>query len=301
MDKVKDFLEISTIHGLIHISRNRDYSKVFWILIVIAGFTLATVMIQKSFQSWNEDPIKTTIETLPITEIVFPKLTVCPPKNTYTNINYDLMKMDNITLDNNTRNEFKKYFDDFLIQISYNILMTKLQGLQDNDMYYNWYRGYAKIDLPSFDYGLDDPLVTFTLNSHASSGVVLTDYFGQKISFNKLRKRIDHNLKINIPSDCILHLEVEKVSIGSISSSDGYDEFRINGELMEPELTTLDKNFTGESVNIELNRNVLEEDMDRLKLDFFPGFRIEWNTTKIGGCVSKDFYKNSFLTKEFVR
>ena len=83
--------------------------------------------------------------------------------------------------------------------------------------------------------------------------------------------------------------------------SDGYDDFRINGELMEPELTTLDKNFTGESVNIELNRNVLEEDMDRLKLDFFPGFRIEWNTTKIGGCVSKDFYKNSFLTEEFVR
>ena len=181
MDKVKDFLEISTIHGLIHISRNRDYSKLFWILIVIAGFTLATVMIQKSFQSWNEDPIKTTIETLPITEIVFPKLTVCPPKNTYTNINYDLMKIDNITLDNNTRNEFKKYFDDFLIQISYNILMTKLQGLQDNDMYYNWYHGYAKIDLPSFDYGLDDPLVTFTLNSHASSGVVLTDYFGKPL------------------------------------------------------------------------------------------------------------------------
>ena len=110
MRKVKNFLDTSSIHGLIHISQNKKYSKLFWILIVIAGFSSAGVMIQKSFQSWNVDPIKTTIETEPITKIAFPKLTVCPPKNTYTNLNFDLMKLENMSLDNEIRYGLKYNF-----------------------------------------------------------------------------------------------------------------------------------------------------------------------------------------------
>ena len=34
---------------------------------------------------------------------------LCPPKNTYTDLNYDLMMIQNITLDNNTRNDLVKY------------------------------------------------------------------------------------------------------------------------------------------------------------------------------------------------
>ena len=35
--------------------------------------------------------LKTNIETLEMREIKFPKVTVCPPKNTLTDPNYDLM------------------------------------------------------------------------------------------------------------------------------------------------------------------------------------------------------------------
>ena len=70
MEGVRVFLESSTIHGLSYISTTSRLVKIFWILVVIGGFTGAGVLIYQSFQAWNESPVTTTIETLPITEII---------------------------------------------------------------------------------------------------------------------------------------------------------------------------------------------------------------------------------------
>ena len=86
MEVVRTFLESSTIHGVGYISSTRKNSRLFWIFVVILGFTGAGLLIRSSFTSWSESPIKTTIETLPISEITLPKVTVCPPKNTFTNL-----------------------------------------------------------------------------------------------------------------------------------------------------------------------------------------------------------------------
>ena len=93
MEVLRTFLESSTIHGLVYISTTKkNLARIFWILVVITGFIGAGVMIYNSFQSWRDSPVKTTTETLPITEITFPKVTVCPPKNSYTDLNYDFGK-----------------------------------------------------------------------------------------------------------------------------------------------------------------------------------------------------------------
>ena len=97
MEGVRTFLESSTIHGLTYISTTRKCVRLFWILVVIAGFVGASLLIKESFDSWSESPIKTTVETLPISDITLPKVTVCPPKNTFTDLNYDLMMTENIT------------------------------------------------------------------------------------------------------------------------------------------------------------------------------------------------------------
>ena len=66
MEEFRQYLESSTIHGLAYISLSGKWvAKIFWILVVIAGFTGAGYMIYQSFQDWNESPVKTTIETLP--------------------------------------------------------------------------------------------------------------------------------------------------------------------------------------------------------------------------------------------
>ena len=81
----------------------------FWILVVIVGFVGASLIIKESFVSWSESPVKTTIETLPISDINFPKITVCPPKDTFTDLNYDLMITENITLSDEMRDDMFKY------------------------------------------------------------------------------------------------------------------------------------------------------------------------------------------------
>ena len=102
---VRTFLESSTIHGLSYISTTRKYARIFWILVVLAGFIGAAFLIHESFYSWSESPVTTTVETFPISDVRFPKVTVCPPKNTYTDINYDLLISENITLTDKMRDE----------------------------------------------------------------------------------------------------------------------------------------------------------------------------------------------------
>merc|ERR1711963_1098999 len=96
----QNFLETSTIHGLGHIASKKNLARVFWITVVGVGFSVAGSLIYHSFNAWDENPVRTTIETRPIDEIIrFPKVTVCPPKNTYTNLNYDLGSMGYKMLD----------------------------------------------------------------------------------------------------------------------------------------------------------------------------------------------------------
>ena len=106
MESMKHFLETSTIHGLNHISLTTNkFIKLFWILVIFVGFTCAGILIHQSFETWTESPVTTTIETLPIERIRFPKVTVCPPKNTYTHLNYDLVNVENMTIDEERKNE----------------------------------------------------------------------------------------------------------------------------------------------------------------------------------------------------
>ena len=90
MEHLKDFLDASTIHGLAWISSTRRWFRLFWILIIIAGFSMAGFLIHESFYNWKQSPISTTVETVSISKITFPNVTVCPPKNLFLNLNYEL-------------------------------------------------------------------------------------------------------------------------------------------------------------------------------------------------------------------
>ena len=149
MEGVRTFLESSTIHGLTYISTTRKYARIIWILVVITGFVGASLIIKESFDSWSESPVKTTIETLPISDIKFPKVTVCPPRNTFTDLNYDLMMTENITLTKNMRDDMFKYALDVINEDSfYGNNWTKLH---EEDRFYNWYHGYSQINPPFYD------------------------------------------------------------------------------------------------------------------------------------------------------
>ena len=85
---IGDFLESSTIHGLVHISKGKSKSvRAVWGVIVVACFAFAIHMIIDSYKEWQESPVSTTITTHPITELEFPTVTVCPPRGSNTALN----------------------------------------------------------------------------------------------------------------------------------------------------------------------------------------------------------------------
>ena len=106
---IREFLESSTIHGLVQISTSSTRSlRAIWVIIVIACFSIAIHMIESSYKEWQESPVSTTITTHPITELQFPDVTVCPPRGTNTAVNQVVEKVKNANITERERQELVK-------------------------------------------------------------------------------------------------------------------------------------------------------------------------------------------------
>ena len=113
--------------------------------VVAAGFSGAIFLILQSFSNWEQNPISTTIETVHISEITLPNITVCPPKNLSLNLNFDIMKAKEIQIDEQLRNELYNYALYEFQDIISNHMIQNLSKIKDQDRYYNWYYGYTQI------------------------------------------------------------------------------------------------------------------------------------------------------------
>ena len=143
VEELRKYLESSTVHGLVYISTTTRLWKCFWILVVTSGFMSAGYLIQVSFRNWQDNPIRTTIETLPISEVEFPKISVCPPKDTYTNLNFDLLQSKNMSkFSENVRNVLMENFIHHFQQLDYEKHQLALQkSFKEDNRYKNWYTG----------------------------------------------------------------------------------------------------------------------------------------------------------------
>ena len=145
---VMEFLDTSTIHGLSYIAANKGLVRLFWISVVIAGFTGAFILIQQSFSSWADSPISTTIETRPITEIDFPNVTVCPPRNSFTSLNPDIVWSRNITFDEEQRKELSDYVPYAAYDVTYKANNREYEEYDEGKIKYShWYKGISKLEL----------------------------------------------------------------------------------------------------------------------------------------------------------
>ena len=166
MEHVKEFLDTSTIHGLSWISGTRKWSRYFWILTVILGFSGAGYLIYTSFDNWEQSPISTTIETLPISQIKFPNVTVCPPRNSFLNLNFDLEQSEKIKIDNSSR---RKLFDfaldaksnsvvgDQNTTLMFDIKKETMKEVSDNDKMHMDPTGDIDADLKHWSKNFSEP------------------------------------------------------------------------------------------------------------------------------------------------
>ena len=214
MENIRAFLEGSTIHGLTYIASTRKFVRAFWILVVITGFSGAAVLIHMSFQAWEESPVSTTIETIPITELTFPKVTVCPPKNSYTDLNYDLMMINNMTLNKTTRDELSNY----ALKLLNHGVISNLDFLQDKERFYNWYYGYTQISVPYYKVGTKTKKErNFFANTFAFNGSFSSQYFGEKFDGDKVEKTVRYEIRIYPPQSYningTLHVKIELIQM----------------------------------------------------------------------------------------
>ena len=312
MENIKLFLNTSSINGLNHISNSSNISRVFWIFVVFVGFTASGILIHQSFESWKQSPISTTIESVPIAEITFPKVTVCPPKNTFTNLNYDLMRIENMTIENEIRNELSKFALELLNDHMFDEMMNKFRKIQDDQRYYNWYHGFYRISLPKviswYDYEID-----YSISTTAAYGSITTQYYGKQFDANKIDKSFKLSIDVNIPPSAqsnpniTLIFEVQKISLKDLSK--GKEQFHFDLKKIKADVKKFSQNFTTpynsiNRIDISLERSVPEKETRRLKLNLMPGINITWYYT--GGEVEPfaEYYDMVYLsmnTREFVR
>ena len=99
IQRCRDFLESSTIHGLTHISTGKNaFIRCIWAMIVIACFSYDIYMIENAFQSWAATPVVTSVDTKPIEQVSLPEITLCPPSGTNTALNLDLVTAEGVEL-----------------------------------------------------------------------------------------------------------------------------------------------------------------------------------------------------------
>ena len=309
---IKSFLESSSIHGLGYIALTEKGVRLFWILVVFTGFTGAGILIYESFIHWAENPVTTTIETRPITEINYPKVTVCPPKNTFTDLNYDLKMMLNMTLGSKIRSELTNYSIELLYDHLFDTFMLEYDKIVEKDKYCNWYHGHSEILLPSsrnfgsvYDYA-------------APSGTISSQHFGEKYDAKNVQTDFSYNIHI-YPLDCMkdnpnasLHYNVEKVSMKALSNGNTdlmYSYSMVDGDYIfssnpiNEDQTHLSFNFTPieeDYYELRLERQVSLGDVKKQHLNLMPGYRFSWYYSGMEVMPDAKYSDNSH-SKKFVR
>ena len=288
----KEYLESATVHGLVYITNTRRLVRLFWVCVVIFGFSAAFMLIYESFQSWAESPVSTTVDTLPITKLTFPKVTVCPPKNTFTNLNYDLMMLENMTIDNDTRKEMVNFVTELLHKNLHDSIKTKLNKMEDEDRYYNWYHGLTRIDIPRPPNGGGDRELLYRHLTKSESGSIKTKHFGEKFDAEKVDPDIQYDIELHSPlqvscndslENITIQINVEKVTLEGLST--GKDQFYTNTgscTMLHENVTHINsvcsptQPVTASMYNVRIDRDTSMDSIRNVKIQMMPGMKITW-------------------------
>ena len=294
----KEFLDTSTIHGLSWISSTTKYVRLVWTSVVIGGFSLAIILIQEAFYNWDQSPISTTVESLPISHLTFPNVTVCPPKNSFLNLNFDIEESKNIKLDDKTRDELYEYAMDVIQNEFFDELMSNLSKIEEKNRFHNWYKGYSAIKHPFFDMATNQ--LTYLVITNAPAGNISTKMFENRFDPNWVDGNLKVVVKINYPQSVFdLNESGENVSVTFNLKKNTLTEFKDDDkmtwkigskeEALDSFALYFNKTFSTKGVvpyildviytnRIELDRKL--SDMSDLEIQQMPGFRLTWSYDK---------------------
>ena len=232
MEVVKEFLQTSTIHGLGYISNTRRYVRLLWICVIISGFIGAGVLIQQSLSSWATSPVSTTIETLPISDFIFPNVTVCPPRNSFTSLNPDLVRARNINFTAEQREELRILADRSVFEENRRAKYQDYLDFIEDQNYLDFYSGIAKIQFPDMKVLNEKKFKNFEFHTTSYSGSISTPHFGQTFQEENFYLTLSVGFFINVPNTLVeeayleisIEYDIEKTSSSETIKIDLDDE-----------------------------------------------------------------------------
>ena len=206
MDILKEFLESTTIHGLYYISTCKSrIAKAGWLMVVAMGFAASTFLIHSSFAEWAKSPVATTITPHPVADMTFPDVTICPPKGLNGALKYDLMKLANMSLSPEKKDELHLVAAQIFNEEGGKVI-ADLIGEKNIESLYNGFQVITK-EKESIMFKMSHPNGTFE-----------SPFYGQKLT-NQTRqqlagKRIGFKLEVDtikemMGSDSTLKLQLQ--------------------------------------------------------------------------------------------
>ena len=134
------------------------------------------------------------------------KVTVCPPKNTLTNMNYDIEMLGNKSVNEEARNELNKFIIDEIHDPYFESIMKNLNAFYEENRFYNWYHGFTKIECPYKTFlkinRMKTSVIKMKTDTTTPFGTVSTPYYGNKYN-ESLYEPIEYYIKIYVPHSLV--------------------------------------------------------------------------------------------------
>ena len=219
-------------------------------------------------------------------------MTVCPPKDTFTDLNYDQMLAENTTLSDKERADLLEYAIEVLEESNF---MNELNKMNEVNRFMNWYKGYTQIKPPQYITGIG---YQFHIHTTAPSGTVTTEFYGKQFQEDLIEDKTWYTVNIHIPESLInnknatLHFKLEKVSM--IGLGGGYESYQLGNVIVNEKQKSVSTSFNPPNENpIMLPNGFSDETIKYLQLirvvgktgdlksqgDLMPGFKFSWYYT----------------------
>ena len=172
----------------------------------------------------------------------FPKIAVCPPMDTFTDLNYDLLLAENITLPLEDRQELLEFAIEVLEENNY---MTNFEKIIDDNQFTNWYHGFTQMKPATFLFGVGDMM---HINTGAVAGTVTTKFYGEQFNEDLIERESWYSVNINVPesvqgdTNVTLHFELEIVPMKDMGQG-GYETYQLGSLVMNKEQTSASTSY----------------------------------------------------------
>ena len=98
--------------------------------------------------AWQASPIVTTITTHPVDDLDFPTVTVCPPKDSNTALNYDLILAKDVSFTDDMREKLMDAVWTSFIENEHTTYVAKLMDIANPSSMGEIYKGHLSVPLP---------------------------------------------------------------------------------------------------------------------------------------------------------